>query len=673
MEFIELVIIITMTITFSNILSKVLPTVPIFFAQIFLGILLGMTKYSHEINFEPEMFLVMIIAPLLFREGEEADTSAIAKDFSTILFLAFGGVVLTLLAVGFTLHTLFPAIPLAACLAFGAALGPTDAVAVGSLSKRLKMPDKVINILGGEGLLNDASGVTALQFAVTALLTGAFSLVNASFTLFLSSIGGAVVGFAVVFLKNKTLKFIEQVAAKDVISFLLIELLLPFVVYVIAEIIGVSGIIAAVVAGVLQSNSHQRITLFDAELANVSENIWSTIGFTLNALVFLFLGIELSEVTSPVWMDRSYSNFYLIEIILLIVVVLFTVRFAYIRVFYWLKEARGREKTSLREIGLLTFGGVKGTVSLAAIFILPLAVNGDYFEYRPLLLFLTAGVIFVSLLVGMIVLPFLADGEYEKPVDKHEVELLNTVIHHLIHKLKKENISEIEETAIEAVIDQYRMRTWELMTEGMTETDQKRMQELQAWMLRIEQQGLDEMYQAKTISKQSYILYNRLIERYEISNQKKYMSWISFWVLIVHRVTRIILHPKRFMTLKREKEFVVSSGIDVDELMVIFEANTKRIRQRLETREEKVNKEVLSYLNSRRELLLRRLYHRNVASMISIEKSTVYQKELLEGYKFERRMIDTFELEEKVSSISANSYRQKVNLLESFAISKSVR
>ena len=673
MEFIELVIIITMTITFSNILSKVLPTVPIFFAQIFLGILLGMTKYSHEITFEPEMFLVMIIAPLLFREGEEADTSAIAKDFSTILFLAFGGVILTLLAVGFTLHTLFPAIPLAACLAFGAALGPTDAVAVGSLSKRLKMPDKVINILGGEGLLNDASGVTALQFAVTALLTGAFSLVNASFTLFLSSIGGAVVGFAVVFLKNKTLKFIEQVAAKDVISFLLIELLLPFVVYVIAEIIGVSGIIAAVVAGVLQSNSHHRITLFDAELANVSESIWSTIGFTLNALVFLFLGIELSEVTSPVWMDRSYSNFYLIEIIFLIVLVLFTVRFAYIRVFYWLKEVRSSEKTSLREIALLTFGGVKGTVSLAAIFILPLAVNGDYFEYRPLLLFLTAGVIFVSLLVGMIVLPFLADGEYEKPIDKREVELLNTVIHHLIHKLKKEEITEIEETAIEAVIDQYRMRTWELMAEGMTETDQKRMQELQAWMLRIEQQGLDEMYQAKTISKQSYILYNRLIERYEINNQKKYMSWISFWVLIVHRIARLILHPKRFMTLKREKEFVVSSGIDTSELMIIFEANTKRIRQRLETREENVNKEVLGYLNSRRELLLRRLYHRNVASMISIEKSTVYQKELLEGYKFERRMIDTFELEEKVSSLAANSYRQKVNLLESFAISKSVR
>ena len=673
MEFIELVIIITMTITFSNILSKVLPTVPIFFAQIFLGILLGMTKYSHEITFEPEMFLVMIIAPLLFREGEEADTSAIAKNFSTILFLAFGGVILTLLAVGFTLHTLFPAIPLAACLAFGAALGPTDAVAVGSLSKRLKMPDKVINILGGEGLLNDASGVTALQFAVTALLTGAFSLVNASFTLFLSSIGGAVVGFAVVFLKNKTLKFIEQVAAKDVISFLLIELLLPFVVYVIAEIIGVSGIIAAVVAGVLQSNSHHRITLFDAELANVSESIWSTIGFTLNALVFLFLGIELSEVTSPVWMDRSYSNFYLIEIIFLIVLVLFTVRFAYIRVFYWLKEVRSTEKTSLREIALLTFGGVKGTVSLAAIFILPLAVNGDYFEYRPLLLFLTAGVIFVSLLVGMIVLPFLADGEYEKPIDKREVELLNTVIHHLIHKLKKEEITEIEETAIEAVIDQYRMRTWELMAEGMTETDQKRMQELQAWMLRIEQQGLDEMYQAKTISKQSYILYNRLIERYEINNQKKYMSWISFWVLIVHRLARLILHPNRFMTLKREKEFVVSSGIDTSELMIIFEANTKRIRQRLETREENVNKEVLGYLNSRRELLLRRLYHRNVASMISIEKSTVYQKELLEGYKFERRMIDTFELEEKVSSLAANSYRQKVNLLESFAISKSVR
>ncbi len=135
MEFIELVIIIAILVTLSNVASKILPSVPIFFIQIILGILLGLTEMGQEIAFEPEMFLVMIIGPLLFREGERADVPEILKNSKIVLFLAFGGVLMTLFAVGGTLHWLMPTIPLAACFAFGAALGPTDAVAVSSLAK----------------------------------------------------------------------------------------------------------------------------------------------------------------------------------------------------------------------------------------------------------------------------------------------------------------------------------------------------------------------------------------------------------------------------------------------------------------------------------------------------------------------------------------------------------
>ncbi len=108
MEFIELIIIIAILVTFSNIVSKILPSVPIFFIQIILGILLGLTEMGQEIAFEPEMFLVMIIGPLLFREGERADVPEILKNSKIVLFLAFGGVLLTLFAVGTTLHWLMP-------------------------------------------------------------------------------------------------------------------------------------------------------------------------------------------------------------------------------------------------------------------------------------------------------------------------------------------------------------------------------------------------------------------------------------------------------------------------------------------------------------------------------------------------------------------------------------
>ena len=149
---------------------------------------------------------------------------------------------MTLVGVGATLSFLLPSVPLAACFAFGAALGPTDAVAVSSLSGRVNIPKKAMHILEGEGLLNDASGVTAFQFALGALITGSFSAVNAGMSLVVSSIGGALIGFLLVWFKQKIIHLIEKASAQDVTGYLLIELLLPFLAYVLAEAFDVSGL-----------------------------------------------------------------------------------------------------------------------------------------------------------------------------------------------------------------------------------------------------------------------------------------------------------------------------------------------------------------------------------------------------------------------------------------------
>ena len=150
MEFIELIIIIAILVTFSNIVSKILPSVPIFFIQIILGILLGLTEMGQEIAFEPEMFLVMIIGPLLFREGERADVPEILKNSKIVLFLAFGGVLLTLFAVGTTLHWLMPSIPLAACYAFWRCLRTNRCGSRLIFSETLKISKNIMHILEGE-------------------------------------------------------------------------------------------------------------------------------------------------------------------------------------------------------------------------------------------------------------------------------------------------------------------------------------------------------------------------------------------------------------------------------------------------------------------------------------------------------------------------------------------
>ncbi|TKK63564.1 sodium:proton antiporter, partial [Enterococcus faecalis] len=540
MEFTFLIIVFALSITFSNIFNRIVPVIPLPIVQIIVGVLIGLTKMGQEIEFEPEVFLVMIIAPLLFREGELINLKAMMKNFGMILFLAFFGVLITLVGVGWTLHMILPTLPLAACFAFGAALGPTDAVAVGSLSGRIDIPERSMNILSGEGLINDASGVTAFQFALAALLTGSFSPVEAAGTLVISSIGGAVVGIVLVLLKQQIVHLLETAVAKDVTGYLLIELLLPFIAYLISELIGVSGIIAAVIAGIMQASSLKKVSLFEAELSNVGESIWSMIEFTLNALVFLFLGIELSQVFSPIWIDQQYSNWFLLMVVLIISAVVFLIRFLAIFSVYTLQHGLKKVKNAMNEMLILTFGGVKGTVSLATIFILPTAINGEHFKERPLLLFITACVILVTLIGGILVLPFLTDSETEVENEESvEIDLLRDVI----DVLKQQN-EENPRGEMNAVIENYQDRLKELYTEQLSAERKQEVQELRTLIVSIERDGLEESLKQGEISVRSYRMYQRLITRMQRSIAKQLLSIVGFWLLFARQIISILLHPK---------------------------------------------------------------------------------------------------------------------------------
>lgn len=669
MEFIGVVIIFAVLVTLSNILSKVFPVIPIFMIQIFLGIMLGLTHIGQSLTFEPEMFLVMIIAPLLFREGEQADIPSILKNFGTILFLAFGGVLLTLFGVGVTLKTLLPDIPYAACFAFGAALGPTDAVAVGSLAKRLKLPKNELHILEGEGLLNDASGVTAFQFALTALLTGAFSPLHASLTLVVSSIGGALVGYVIVWLKKRVIQLIERASAQDVTAYLLIELLLPFLAYVLAESFHVSGIIAAVVSGVLQASGLRKINVFDAELSNVSESTWTTVGFMLNALVFLFLGIEISQVFSPIWQSTTYSNPRLLVVVLVIAMLLFLLRFLFISFFYMAKEGRRSLQRQFKNILLLTFGGVKGTVSVATIFILPVTINGILFPQRAVLLFLTACVVLVSLTIGMVVLPFLSEGEPEAPLEEKGVSILEEVIMNLRQDLNTEELTEEEQIATEAVIETYQSRVIDLYTSAMTESEQQELQEIQGLILSIERDNLDESFRKGKISPNGYRFYSRYFTNVRNSLTRQLFSFLAFWLLFVKRLIRIALHPKLFVERLHQNSPGLKAA-EVEEIKQVFASNNRKIIQSLENLKEVYEPELIDFFIAERKNLAVRVEQGNMIRNLLIQQDAAFAKRSLRGYYLERKIIDEYEVAGEITTFLANDYRQKVNTLESYAISQ---
>ncbi|MDM8214209.1 sodium:proton antiporter [Enterococcus hirae] len=670
MDSIEMIVAFGLAITISSVISRLVPPIPTPIIQILLGILLGLTPIGHGLVFTPEVFLVMIIAPLLFREGEKANILSFLENSSAILFLAFIGVIVTLLGIGMTVHYLLPMLPLAACFALGAALGPTDAVAVKSLSGGLQFSKKSLTILEGEGLLNDASGVTAFQFALAALVTGGFSVTDAAQTLVFASIGGALIGFLLVWIKGQIVLLIEKASAKDVSTYLLLELLLPFIAYLLAELCHSSGIIAAVVAGVMQSSGFRHFSLFEAKLATVSENTWSTIEFTLNALVFLILGVEVAQVFSPIWEAKEFSNGYLLMVILLLSFLLFLIRFLAISIFFLFKDGWKQTKAHFHDLLVLTFGGVKGTVSLATIFILPLTIHQVPFEWRALLLFLTACVILVTLLVGILVLPRLATDQESEPLDKQEVTILAEVIHILRGEIKDKEKDDKKRLAAEAIIDSYRDRIHEIYLDSFTLETKEESDEILSLMVTIERDSLNEAYHHGRISEAAFRFYQRFVLTINRRIQPVSLrSFLNMMYLSFHRIMWSVTHPRLLLKRFQHKEVQLTSA-DYDAIRELFRENSQLIFSSLDNLEDVYDSFLLKYFITQRRRLIRRLDQGTFIPLVLVRQEPVYAREVLRGYYLERKAIDEYEVSGKITSWQANEYRQQTNLLESYSLNK---
>ena len=179
MEALVLALLMLAAVLLSSVIDQLVPKVSSPLIQIGLGLLIALFAPSQiNITLDPDLFLVLLIAPLLFDEAKNVDKGALWKNRCPVLSLAIGLVVVTALIIGFAVEWLEPSIGLAAAFALGAALGPTDAVAVASLSKETDIAPRDKSILEGESLINDASGIVAFQFALAAATTGTFSLLN---------------------------------------------------------------------------------------------------------------------------------------------------------------------------------------------------------------------------------------------------------------------------------------------------------------------------------------------------------------------------------------------------------------------------------------------------------------------------------------------------------------
>ena len=314
----------------SNLVSQRLPKVSTPLVQVVIGVALAMLPISFEISLDPELFLVLFIAPLLFEDAKKADKPALWRLKRPILLLALGLVVATTLVVGFSVHWFAPSIPLAAAFALAAALAPTDAVTVGSLKETSTISVGQRLLLQGEALLNDASSIVSFQFAIAAAITGAFSLFDAGTTFLFMFLGGLILGVALMLLRMVTVRMFRNAGVDSITFHVLFEVITPLLVFLIAEAIHVSGIIAVVAAGIVHSISPRLTNPGNARHSVVSTSVWSVISYTLNGLVFLILGTQLPFIAQRVWTDSSVEGGWLILFIVLILIAILLLRFLWV-------------------------------------------------------------------------------------------------------------------------------------------------------------------------------------------------------------------------------------------------------------------------------------------------------------------------------------------------------
>jgi Na+/H+ antiporter len=351
-----------------------------------------------------------------------------------ILTLALGLVLFTVTGAGYLVHGAIPAIPLSAAFALAAVLSPTDAVAVSAVSGRVKVPPRLMHVLEGEALLNDASGLVALKFAVAATLTGRFSLWEATGSFFVIALGGLAVGVAAAWafgwVQDKLTGWRGEALSLQV---MLLRLLLPFGVYLLAEHLAVSGILAAVAAG-MTVDFTDRHRSGDLAGRMQARGLRAMIEFVFNGLIFLLLGLQLPQfIGRPLraaYQSASPSAAWrLVGLTAALWLALLALRFVWLwgtvrASVYWAKwRGKHRDAPSLRVIGAAALAGIRGAVTLAGVLSVPLALpDGSPFPGRDLLIFLASGVILFSLVGGCFGLPIVLRGLQLPPEDPQERE-----------------------------------------------------------------------------------------------------------------------------------------------------------------------------------------------------------------------------------------------------------
>ena len=515
-----IILLLTAVVT-ANVVHLVYPKIPLSIYQIIAGILLAsLPTEATNFTMHPELFMMVVIAPLMFNDGQNQSFRYLSSNYKAILSMTVALALVTVLITGGFLHATLPeTFSFALAFMLAAIVTPTDAVAVKSITTNMKVPENVNGALEYESLFNDASGIVLLDLALETYKSGQFSIGHGIwifvYVFFGGIIFGAILGSLLISLRISLMR--KHVDIGSIV--IPINVMTPIVIYWLAEEFHFSGILAVVAAGVIHSILYDRMRLTSTKVQMATTTIWNIISDALNGLVFVLLGVMLPQVLGR----TSWKNLgAIVALALTIYLITTALRFLWVR----FKLVNIHSSNLNRDSLLMALGGIHGTITLALAFSLPVLINNQQFAFRNSMILIAAVVILISIAVGAVGYPILLPPK-SKSYSKAEFqkELVKTVQYAINELRSSEKYSPEKAIVIDQLssqMTQYHEFNRDVYTQLMGKAHQVEL----ATLDRLNEEG-------KISDRETKILVGFVTRSAFLVNKH---SFLEFWVILWHRI-----------------------------------------------------------------------------------------------------------------------------------------
>lgn len=386
-------------LTLVTILAVLAPKlrIPVPTCMVLGGTIISLLPGLPVVKLPPELVFLVFLPPLLYSAARHISWQDFKRNLRPILLLAIGLVLATAIGIAVIMKWIVPEMSWAIAFALGGILGPPDAVAATSVTRGLGVPARVITILEGESLINDATGLVIYRLGIVAALTGSFVMWEAVQLFLISALGGIAIGLVIGWVISWCHRLLDEKTIETVLT-----LLTPYAAYLFAEQMHVSGVLATVAAGIYISRRQQEY--FSPAMRIQAAGVWQTLDFILNGLAFVLIGLQLPAILLQLSLDRSLMTTMLATLAVYVAIVM--IRLFWVFPAAWLPRVmskRVRERDPMPPASaLIMIGwcGMRGVVSLAAALAIPQTTsNGTLFPYRDMLIAITFGVVLGTLVI----------------------------------------------------------------------------------------------------------------------------------------------------------------------------------------------------------------------------------------------------------------------------------